>query len=57
MTNVPRSLTSAVSPLLAGLLLDLSTWGWPLVIGGILKIVYDVLLLIQFRNVAPSETH
>jgi len=28
--------------------------GWPLVCGGLLKVVYDLLLLAQFRAVAPS---
>jgi MFS family permease len=55
MTNVPRSLTSAISPLLAGSLLQVSTFGWPLVIGGVLKISYDFLLLVQFRRVRPDE--
>jgi len=52
-TNVPRSLASAVSPLIAGSLLQISTFGWPLVIGGCLKVTYDLLLLIQFRHVRP----
>ncbi len=53
MTNVPRSLASAVSPLIAGGLLQISTFGWPLVLAGLLKITYDLLLLAQFRNVQP----
>jgi MFS family permease len=53
MTNVPRSLVSAISPLLAGSLLQVSTFGWPLLLGGTLKIVYDLLLLIQFRHIRP----
>ena len=55
ITSVPRSLASAVSPLLAGYLLGLSTFGWPLVIAGALKIVYDLLLLAMFRTVRPPE--
>jgi MFS family permease len=55
MTSVPRSLASAVSPLIAGSLLQLSIFGWPLVIGGVLKITYDILLLVQFRHIRPSE--
>ena len=55
VTNVPRSLASAASPLLAGYLLQLSPFGWPLVIGGTLKAVYDVLLLVMFRAVRPPE--
>jgi MFS family permease len=55
MTSVPRSLASAVSPLIAGYLLQRSTFGWPLLIGGSLKIAYDILLLVQFRHLRPSE--
>jgi MFS family permease len=54
VTNVPRSLASAATPLLAGVLLNRSTFGWPLVIAGITKLVYDVLLLALYRNV-PEE--
>lgn len=56
MTNVPRSLASAVSPLIAGSLLQVSSFGWPLVLGGLLKITYDLLLLTQFRHVRPPDT-
>ncbi len=55
ITAVPRSLASAVSPLLAGFMLGLSTFGWPLIVGGALKGVYDLLLLLRFRKVAPAE--
>jgi predicted MFS family arabinose efflux permease len=55
VTNVPRSLASAASPLLAGGMLGLTTFGWPLVAGGALKVVYDVLLLRQFGAVRPEE--
>jgi MFS family permease len=58
ITTVPRSLASAASPLLAGSLLAASSFGWPLLIAGLLKIVYDLLLLARFRNVRPpEETH
>jgi hypothetical protein len=50
VTNVPRSLTAAISPLIAGSLLQVSTFGWPLVIGGFLKIAYDLMLLAGFRH-------
>jgi len=53
ITNVPRSLAAAVPPLLAGMLLDRSSFGWPLVVGGVLKALYDVLLLVQFRTLCP----
>lgn len=54
-TMVPRSLASAASPVLAGALYAASNRGWPLLICGTLKIVYDVLLLIQFQHVKPPE--
>jgi MFS family permease len=55
ITSVPRSLASAVSPLIAGYLLGLSTFGWPLVIAGTVKIAYDLMLLATFRAVRPPE--
>jgi MFS family permease len=57
LTAVPRSLVSACSPLLAGLMLGASSFGWPLIAAGGCKIVYDLLLLVVFRNtVLPEET-
>jgi MFS family permease len=55
ITSVPRSLASAVSPLLAGYLLGISTFGWPLVAAGGVKIAYDLALLAMFRKVRPPE--
>lgn len=55
ITVVPRTFASAVSPLIAGWLLTMSSFGWPLVICGTLKIVYDLLLLAMFRRVQPPE--
>jgi len=55
VTAVPRSLASALSPSLAGALLTMSAFGWPLVICGALKIVYDLTLLKMFRAVKPPE--
>ncbi len=55
LTNVPRSLASALSPALAGYMLTLSSFGWPLVVCGALKIVYDLTLLRMFQNVKPPE--
>jgi MFS family permease len=55
VTNVPRSLASALSPLLAGALLTRSDFGWPLVCGGALKATYDLLLWRQFRSVSPRD--
>ena len=55
ITSVPRSLASATSPLLAGYLLGLSSFGWPLAIAGVVKIVYDLLLLATCHKVRPPE--
>lgn len=55
VTAVPRSLASALSPALAGVLIASPFSGLPLVICGALKIVYDVALLFTFRHVKPPE--
>jgi MFS family permease len=55
VTAVPRSLASSISPALAGALLATSFSGLPLMICGVLKIVYDVSLLMTFRHVKPPE--
>ena len=55
ITSVPRSLASAASPFLAGYLLGMSSFGWPLLLAGAVKIVYDLLLLAMFRKVRPPE--
>lgn len=57
VTAVPRSLASALSPSIAGALLVASPFGWPLVICGALKIVYDLTLLRMFRKVKPPEEY
>lgn len=54
-TSVPRSLAASLSPALAGALFAASYRAWPLLICGALKIVYDLLLLRQFRSVKPPE--
>jgi MFS family permease len=50
-TAVPRSLASAASPTLAGLWLAGGWLAGPLVVCGILKVVYDLTLLQAFRRV------
>ncbi len=48
VTNVPRSLASAIPPVLTGVMLARSAFGWPLVCAGGMKALYDVLLLVRF---------
>jgi MFS family permease len=55
VTAVPRSLASAISPAISGVLLATTFAGLPLVICGALKIVYDLALLFSFRDVKPPE--
>jgi MFS family permease len=55
VTNVPRSLAAGLAPLVAGALLQKTSFGWPLVIGGALKAIYDLVLLAQFRSVATRQ--
>lgn len=54
-TSVPRGLAAAASPAIAGALFAASFRAWPLVLCGVLKIVYDLLLLLQFRHLKPPE--
>lgn len=53
-TNVPRSLAAAVGPTFAGAMLSRSTFGWPLVVAGTLKIAYDLTLWRQFGATEAS---
>ena len=55
VTNVPRSLASALAPLLAGALLQRSLFGWPLICAGVLKMTYDLILYARFAKRTPVE--
>lgn len=55
VTSAPRSVATAGGPLLSGYLLGLSSFGWPFVVGGALKGVYDLLLLFMFSHIKPPE--
>jgi len=55
VTDVPRSLAAALSPFVAGYLLDQTSFGWPLIVGGILKAIYDLALFARFSQVRPQE--
>lgn len=49
VTNVSRSLATAVAPALGGWLLAIGPFGLPFLAAGALKALYDVLLLLGFR--------
>lgn len=55
ITNVARSVASAVSPTLTGLAFSVAALGVPFFLAGGLKIVYDVLVYRTFRGVRPPE--
>src|SRR5919106_756320 len=55
ITNISRNVTQAISPSLTGILINSLSLAAPFVIGGALKVVYDVALFINFRNVKPPE--
>ncbi|WP_260437173.1 MFS transporter [Burkholderia sp. Bp9012] len=54
-TSVPRSLAAAVAPTLAGGLFGLGWLGAPLVACGVLKIAYDLSMLLAFRRIKPDD--
>ncbi len=56
-TNVTRNVAQAITPVLSGFAMQTVALGLPFVLGGGLKIVYDLLLFAMFRHVRPPEEH
>ncbi len=54
-TSTTRTVTSSISPSLAGYALQNLWLGTPLVAAGSLKLVYDTLVYLSFRKVHPPE--
>lgn len=54
-TAVPRSLASAAGPAIAGAIFAYGHTVLPFVLCGVLKIIYDVMLLWAFRHIRPPE--
>jgi MFS family permease len=55
ITNISRNIAQAVSPSLAGYILQsLSFISAPFILGGVLKIVYDIILYFNFKSIKPS---
>ena len=54
-TAVPRSLAAAASPVLAGAMYAAGFRALPFILCGVLKIIYDLLLLWAFRHLRPPE--
>jgi MFS family permease len=55
ITNISRNVTQAISPSITGILIHSLSLSAPFVIGGVLKIVYDIALFLNFRNIKPPE--
>jgi MFS family permease len=54
-TAVPRSLAAAAGPAIAGAMFAAGHMALPLVLCGVLKIAYDLMLLWAFRHIRPPE--
>ena len=55
ITNISRNITQAISPSLTGIIIYTFTLSAPFIIGGMLKIAYDIALYGNFRKIKPSE--
>jgi MFS family permease len=55
VTNVTRNVAWALGPSVAGMVMQHVALAGPLVIGGALKICYDLLLYQAFRHLRPPE--
>jgi MFS family permease len=55
LTNLARTVAQAVTPALTGWVMQTIALSAPFVLGGGLKIVYDVLIWLTFRNVTLRE--
>ncbi|HXH82106.1 MAG TPA: MFS transporter, partial [Candidatus Tectomicrobia bacterium] len=55
VTNLARTLAQAVSPAVTGWIMQAVALSVPFVLGGGLKIVYDLMLYWTFKDVKPPE--
>jgi MFS family permease len=55
ITNVARTAASAASPVISGAALSAGALGLPFLIAGGLKVAYDGLIYLAFRDVHPEE--
>jgi MFS family permease len=58
ITNISRNVAQSLSPSIAGYILQyVSFLAAPFLLGGILKIIYDIVLYMNFRKIKPPEEH
>jgi len=55
ITNLARNLVWAIGSGLAGVMMQVLTFSAPLLVGGVTKIIYDLLLYRSFRRLKPPE--
>lgn len=55
ITNLSRNIAQAISPSITGYIIGFLSLSAPFIIGGLLKILYDIVLYINFRKIKPSE--
>ena len=54
ITNTSRNIAQSISPSITGAIIQSLWLSAPFVIGGMLKIVYDIGIFINFRKIKPS---
>ncbi len=54
-TNTSRNVSQAISPSLSGIIISTLSLSAPFVVGGVLKIIYDVGIFFSFRKIKPPE--
>jgi len=55
LTSSTRTVSSSISPSIAGYVIEAIWVGAPLVAAGVLKLTYDLLIYATFRKVTPPE--
>jgi len=55
ITTVPKSLAAGISPSLSGWMLSVSSFGWPWIASGLIKLVYISLFFRLFRNMEAEQ--
>lgn len=54
-TNVVRNLAQAITPVISGYAMQVVSLGLPFVVGGGLKVIYDLMLFGMFRSIREPE--
>lgn len=55
VTSLVRTLSGAIGPVIAGVALQVAHQGMPFLLGGGLKIIYDLALYASFRRIKPLD--